>query len=108
MTESITREEIKDALTKGSVILVEALPEKYYDQGHLPGAIQMNYDEVDEKANSLLPDKSAFIVTYCASDTCPNSKYAAEALIKKGYTNVRKYVGGKKDWVDAGGEVETD
>ncbi len=102
MAESITREEIKRAMQQGPVTLIEALPQQYYDEGHLPGALQINYDEVDRKAGSLPTDKEAFIVTYCASDSCPNSGFAADKLIERGYTNVKKYVGGKKDWTESG------
>ncbi|MDJ0567507.1 MAG: rhodanese-like domain-containing protein [Pleurocapsa sp. MO_192.B19] len=107
MTKTITGEELRTALAKGkNLTLVEALPEKYYQAGHLPGAVQMNYDEVNAKADALLPDKNAFIVTYCASETCPNSGYAAEALVERGYTNILKYVAGKKDWTESGGKLE--
>lgn len=106
MAEEITRDEIKNALAKGSVILVEALPEKYYEEGHLPGAIRINHDEAGEKIGALLPDKDAFIVTYCASASCSNSAYLADLLVNKGYQHVKKYVGGKKDWIDAGENLE--
>lgn len=106
MAEEIKREDIKQALVKGDVILVEALPEKYYREGHLPNAIQINHNEVATKASQLLPNKDALIVTYCTSDTCPNSGYAADHLIDMGYTNVKKYVGGKKDWTGAGEVLE--
>ena len=107
MTTEITRDEIKLAIAKGNVTLIEALPEKYYNAGHLPGALQINYDEIENKAGKLLPDKSALIITYCASDTCPNSTYAAEHLSAMGYINVKKYAGGKKDWTEAGEQLET-
>tara|TARA_B100001093_G_scaffold497447_1_gene544374 strand:+ start:287 stop:634 length:348 start_codon:yes stop_codon:yes gene_type:complete len=106
MAEHITREEMKDALQASAITLVEALPEKYYNDGHLPGAVQMNHDEVVAKADILLPDKAALIVTYCASETCPNSGYVADQLIARGYTNVKKYVGGKRDWEEAGEKFE--
>ncbi len=102
MAASITREEIKQALNTGAVTLIESLPQQYYDSGHLPGALQMNYDEVEEKADKILEDKDALIVTYCASDTCPNSGYAADKLVTLGYRNVKKYTGGKKDWTESG------
>lgn len=106
MAEQITREEIKNALQAGAITLVEALPEQYYNDRHLPGAVQMNHDEVNAKADQLLRDKNALIVTYCSGETCPNSGYAADQLIAKGYTNVRKYVGGKKDWEESGEDFE--
>ncbi len=107
MAKSITRQEVKEALANGSVTLVEALPVKYYDEGHLPEAVQMNYDEVDVKALELLPDRDAFIVAYCAGETCPNSGYAANKLTALGYTNVMKYEGGKEDWIEAGETLVT-
>lgn len=105
MTKTITAQEIREALDKGNITLVEALPEKYYLDGHLPGAVQINHDEVKDKAAQFLPNKDAPIVTYCSSDTCPNSGYAAEKLSALGYTNVRKYAGGKQDWAEKGFEL---
>lgn len=106
MTETITREELHKAITASGVTLIEVLPEKYYNKGHISGALHMNYDEVDAKASTFLPNKEAHIVVYCASDTCSNSELAAKLLADRGYTHVRKYTGGKKDWVDAGLTLE--
>jgi rhodanese-related sulfurtransferase len=53
---------------------------------------------VRESAARHAPDKSATIVVYRASATCRNSDIAATQLDKLGYTDVRVYVGGKKDW----------
>ncbi|MGH8680469.1 MAG: hypothetical protein ACREVP_03055 [Burkholderiales bacterium] len=39
-------------------------------------------------AESVLPDKSAEIVVYCASSTCQNSHIAARRLEQAGYANV--------------------
>ena len=99
----ITREELKGALDNGAVVtLVEALPEKYWREGHLPGAIQIDYTEVPEKAGGLLPDKGARIVVYCASTECQNSTKAARTLEALGYRDVYEYVEGKQHWVEAG------
>ena len=59
-----------------------------------------------ERAPTLLPDKSAFIVVYCANTPCPNSAIAARTLDALGYTNVAEYVEGKQDWVEAGLPLE--
>ncbi|MFC3284567.1 rhodanese-like domain-containing protein [Litchfieldella rifensis] len=78
--------------------LVEALPEKYFRQWHLPNAVNINHDEVKQRAPELLPDKNAEIVVYCASETCQNSHMVANQLTAMGYTNVAVYQGGKADW----------
>jgi rhodanese-related sulfurtransferase len=107
MVPTITREALKAALDKGEkIILVEALPAKYYEDAHLPGAINIPHDQVDGLAARMLPDKTAAIVVYCASGPCKNSGIAAERLAALGYGNVRDYHEGKADWVAAGLPVE--
>lgn len=99
----ISREDLRDKLIMGEALtLVEALPEKYWKDSHLPGALQIDYKEVTEKAHSLLPDKEAEIIVYCASTECQNSSLAAYTLEDLGYTNVHEYVEGKKHWREAG------
>jgi rhodanese-related sulfurtransferase len=88
------------------VTVVEALPASYYEDAHLPAAINIPHTEVRALAPALLPDKDAAIVTYCANTPCPNSGIAATVLTKLGYTDVREYVEGKQDWSDAGLPLE--
>jgi rhodanese-related sulfurtransferase len=108
MAPKITREDLKARLDRGErLILVEALPAKYYLDRHLPGAINMPHDQVDALAPSLLPDKTAQIVVYCASGPCRNSGIAADRLLALGYRDVRDYHEGKQDWVDAGLPTES-
>ena len=83
-------------------ILVEALPARYYDQGHLPAAVNINVGEVRDKAPTLLPDKSAPIVVYCASETCTNSHQVAVQLAALGYGDVQVFAGGKAEWEASG------
>lgn len=90
----------------GAPTLVEALPAKYWNDWHLPGAKHLPHDQVQRLAPSVLPDKNAEIVVYCASATCQNSHVAARQLIALGYTDVAVYAGGKKDWQEAGLPVE--
>ena len=107
MTDTISREEIRTRLDSGKPIaLVEALPSKYFDAQHLPGAINIPHDQVRELAPALLPDKAALIAVYCASTECNNSRIATNILRSLGYSNAREYVDGKKDWIDAGLPLE--
>lgn len=107
MTAKITREQIRDKLEAGDdFVLVEALPEKYFAKGHLPGAINLPHDQVATRAPALLPDKAKVIVVYCANTECANSEIAARALSELGYTSVFEYVQGKADWEAAGYPLE--
>lgn len=109
MISKINKEEIIGLLDKSQpMILVEALPIKYFNEAHLPGAVQIDYTEVTEKAPSLLTNKCKKIVVYCASSDCENSTKAATTLDKLGYENVFIYKEGKKEWIDSGLPIETD
>ena len=108
MVRSISRDEIKSLLDRGApVTLVEALPPSYYHEAHLPGALNLPHDQVAELAPSLLPDKHAAIIVYCANAPCQNSGIAARKLTALGYTDVRDYNEGKQDWMDAGLPTES-
>jgi rhodanese-related sulfurtransferase len=107
MANQITRAELQSRRQQNAnLVLVEALPEKYYRDWHLPGAKHMPHDQVRALAPAVLPDKSAEIVVYCASETCRNSHMAADQLTQMGYARVLVYGGGKKDWSEAGLPVE--
>ncbi len=107
MVENISREELQAAIAAGHVTVVETLLTEHFEQGHLPGAIHIHFETVEELAPKLLPDKNAAIVTYCSNTACQNSDIAATHLAKLGYQNVRRYVEGKEDWQDAGLELQT-
>jgi rhodanese-related sulfurtransferase len=106
MTTLISRPDLQALITAGTVTVVDALPESYYDQKHLPGALNLVEADVADLAEGLLPDKAATIVTYCSNAACGNSQAVANRLEKLGYTDVRKYRDGIEDWVEAGLPVE--
>lgn len=45
MTATITREQVKSGLDAGTLTLIDALPESYYAQQHLPGALNLVAEE---------------------------------------------------------------
>jgi rhodanese-related sulfurtransferase len=84
------------------LLLLEALPEKYYAQAHLPSARHLPHDRVAELAPRVAPELGAEIVVYCANSACQNSHIAAHELSRLGYSDVSVYGAGKKDWIEAG------
>jgi rhodanese-related sulfurtransferase len=70
MTKTISRNELSGKIDRGdSFLLLETLPATAYKHVHLPGAINMPPDQVKQLAATLLPDKHADIVVYCANPT---------------------------------------
>lgn len=106
--KTITREELVSRLNSPEPpIVVEALPARYFEEAHIPGALNIPDDEINQQAPARLPDKQATVVVYCASTRCKNSEIAARALDALGYSNVYEYVEGKEDWQAAGLPLES-
>jgi len=87
-------------------VLVDALAPISYAASHLPGAVSMPPEAVDERAAGRIPDRETEVVVYCASSTCHVSVDVARRLIELGYRNVHHYSGGKRDWTQAGLPLE--
>jgi len=101
--KEITREGLKAKADRGEeFVLIETLGQKYYEDAHLPGAINIPHTKVDALAPEMLPDKSAQIVVYCSNRVCQNSPQAARRLAALGYENVCDYEEGKQAWIQAG------
>jgi rhodanese-related sulfurtransferase len=107
MAPKLTLDQLRQRIDANpDLVLVEALPERYYRHSHLPGAINIPHDAVDALAPALLPDKDTEIVVYCASGPCQNSGIAANRLLELGYTHVADYHEGKAEWLEAGLPIE--
>jgi rhodanese-related sulfurtransferase len=103
MAATITRDELKTKIDHGEKFrLVETLAPDKFKSSHLPGAVNLPPDQVQKQASKLFPDHNEEIVVYCGSDKCTASLDAAHQLEAQGYTHVRRYVGGKQDWTEAG------
>jgi rhodanese-related sulfurtransferase len=106
MAARIDRTQLQGLLERGAVVLVEALGPMYFDDAHLPGAINIPLDRIDELAPLLLPDRQAMIVVYCSDRTCQTSEMASRRLEALGYRWVFEYADGKQDWIEHGLPVE--
>ena len=106
MVENISRGRLEAKIDRGDdFVLVEALSRNHYESSHLPGAINLPYEFVDE-AERVLPDKHAEIVVYCMNPECVASAEEARELEEMGYTRVSHYAAGKQDWIRAGLPIE--
>lgn len=107
MARNIQRDELKAKIDHGDdFVLVDALGQQHYERSHLPGAVNLPYEFVDD-AEQVLPDKDAEIVVYCMNVNCAASREEARELEAFGYANVRHYAGGKQDWMQARLPVES-
>jgi rhodanese-related sulfurtransferase len=103
----ISRDELREKIERGEPFaLVDALAPMAYAHSHLPGAVNLPPEWVDERAPRQIPDRGSEVVVYCSSATCESSVEVGERLLELGYRNVRHYREGKRDWIEAQLPVE--
>ncbi len=88
------------------IVLLDVREEEGIALGYIKGAIFIPMDELDEKAETLLPEKDVPVIIYCAVGI--RSLAATKLMKEKGYTHVYFMTKGINGWKDAGYEVATD
>lgn len=104
VVHEIKAEELKTILTKPGLDVVNVLDREYYADCAIPGSINVPFGEIELKAKEWPKHKE--LIVYCAHFECPLSKKAAKKLTEMGFTNVRAYEGGMKEWKARGWECE--
>ncbi|MEE1078453.1 MAG: rhodanese-like domain-containing protein [Agathobacter sp.] len=97
----ITMEEAREIFEKeGDYVIVDVRRKDEYDSGHIPNAINIPNESIQDFEIAELPDKEQVIYVYCRSGN--RSKQAAQKLVDQGYTNIVEF-GGIMDWT---GDIE--
>ena len=76
-------------------LLVDVRTQKEFEEKHIPGAILLPVEDIEDGRLERLPDKDQTILLYCR--TGRRAEDAAVYLAKKGYTNIYE-IGGIIDW----------
>ena len=76
-------------------ILLDVRTEDEYDEGHIPGAINIPIGDIKTLAPRELPNSGKTILVYCRDDK--SSREAAKVLAGLGYTQVVEF-GGIDSW----------
>ena len=93
--KKITSDEAKKMMETQKAIVVDVRTLEEYNEGHIPNAISVPLETIENEAEAKLKNKDALILVYCRSGR--RSREAALKLIEKGYTNVIDF-GGIQDW----------
>ena len=91
---------------KEGVVLLDIREKDEIALGYIEGATFLPQGLLGEKVESLLPDKDAPVVIYCAGGI--RSLAAARLMKEKGYTHVFSMAKGIKGWTAAGHGVVSD
>jgi rhodanese-related sulfurtransferase len=100
---------VKQLVDADAAVLIDAREPDEYEAGHIPGAINMPYDEVSSEPERLenLDSGGKAIIIYCGGGKCELSLTLAWDLIYAGQTRVVVYEGGFPEWESAGHRVES-
>jgi rhodanese-related sulfurtransferase len=82
------------------------LADEWFKGENISGWRRVRLDKIGREVRAMNLPKNAEIVVYCGGAKCPQSRMAAEKLVKFGYANVRAYKGGLEEWKAAGLTVE--
>jgi len=93
--KKITSDEAKNIMLTEKPIVVDVRSLEEYNEGHIPNAISVPLETIENEAEAKLKNKDDLILVYCRSGR--RSREAALRLIEKGYTNVIDF-GGIQDW----------
>jgi rhodanese-related sulfurtransferase len=103
---TVRLDEFRSAVDSKSVLILDARPSVFFEQGHVPGALNLARDDFAHDYRTLAGvlqnahDKP--IIVYCSGGDCHDSRLVAKALLNLGFSNVRVFTGGWDEWSTAG------
>ncbi len=94
---------------KLGVYFVDARSPELYGEGHIPGAMNLPCEHLDEDSDALvqLLDKEKLIVIYCDNHECQLSLDLAEILLEMEFRRIAVFEEGWDSWVESGYPVAT-
>jgi len=103
--KTISLEELKKKCDRHDDFkLVNALDRRRFRSMHIPGSINIFHKDDIKK----FLKKSDEIVVYCTERACNVSILMYHLLKEMGYTKVRRFAGGLREWGEAGYPLETE
>lgn len=101
--EPVSQKELLDRTREGIVTVLDVRPRVEFDEGHIPGAVNIPLKELENRLSSL--DKGKEVVAYCRGPYCVLSFEAVASLRKNGF-KARRFLDGFPEWKANGGNVE--
>ena len=101
----ISLAEFKKLHAARQILPIDVRDPHAYENGHIPGAVNVSFVDVEIMANRLLKEPKP-IVAYCACKDEMTAARVALQLMRVGVKNIRVLTGGWDGWTAGGGKVE--
>jgi rhodanese-related sulfurtransferase len=102
--EPVSRDDLVARLHEDLVTVLDVRPEDEFALGHLPGALNIPFAELERRLGELPPNRE--VIAYCRGPYCVLSFEAVAALRARGY-RIRRLEDGYPEWKAAGLPVES-
>ena len=96
--EAIDREELRERLARGEVVLVDVRPVEEFAASHIDGARSIPLDELERRVTELPPDRE--VIAYCRGPFCAYAHEAVRTLRAAG-RSARRLEDGVPEWREA-------
>jgi rhodanese-related sulfurtransferase len=93
--ETIGREDLRERLARGDVVLIDVRPPEEFAAGHIDGARSIPLAELEQRLAELPPDRE--VVAYCRGPFCAYAHDAVRRLGDAGFT-ARRLEDGWPEW----------
>ncbi len=90
---------------KKNALVLDVRTQEEFAQGHVPGAINIPFDEISERLDELLGFKQGDIVVYCR--TGKRAEKALTTLTNQGFEQLFHLSGDMQGWQQAKLPIET-
>ena len=101
--DAMDADELMAQIESGGVTLLDVRPEQEYSAGHLPGALNIPVEELQERLRELPEGQT--VVAYCRGPFCALSEDAVKLLREQGIEAVR-FDSGYPEWKASGLPVQ--
>jgi len=93
----------------GDHLFVDARSAEEYSKGHVPMAVSLPFEELDERFEALdqILSSEFLAIVYCRNRECDDALLLAVELREMGKSNLLYYVDGFELWETSGCPVET-
>jgi rhodanese-related sulfurtransferase len=108
---SISLNDLRLMVQAKNALILDARSSVSYQQGHIPGALNLARDDfaADYQRLSSVLDANHHrpIIVYCSGGACNDSRLVAAALITLGFDDVKVFTGGWDAWSASGSPTIT-
>ena len=95
----ISLDEARNLFESGEVLFIDSRHEFDFQLGHISGAVNIPLKEIENKKDSLSSvPKDRLLIVYCDGAECNSSIELSSKLFQSGYSNVRIFFGGWREW----------